>query len=97
MNEGSITHNSMGRGGLDKKKACVFLILVAVGILCICALAYMLFFATPHANTTIKNGGHSLIRWEAPPGVFRAVSLSVREQRRALFEQRFFLALASAI
>jgi hypothetical protein len=62
-----MTHNSIGRRGLDKRKVCVFLILVAVGILCICALAYMLFFATPHANTTIKNGGHSLVRRGAPP------------------------------
>lgn len=67
MMEGSITHNSIGRGGMHKGKVCVFLILVVVGILCICALAYMLFFATPHANTTIKNGGHSLVRQETPP------------------------------
>jgi hypothetical protein len=57
---------SIDRGGLDKRKACVFLILVAVGILCICALAYMLFFATPHSNNTIKSGGHSLARQNAP-------------------------------
>ncbi len=62
-----MTASSIDRGGLDKRKACVFLILVAVGILCICALAYMLFFATPHSNNTIKNGGHSLARREMPP------------------------------
>ena len=62
--------NSVAHRGLDKRKACVFLILVAVGVLCICALAYMLFFATPHSNNTIKNGGHSLARMmyaPAPP------------------------------
>jgi hypothetical protein len=61
-----MTESSIAGRGLDKRKACVFLILVAVGILCICALAYMLFFATPHSNTTIKEGGHSLVREEAP-------------------------------
>ena len=44
----------------------MFLILVAVGVLCICALAYMLFFAAPHSNNTIKSGGHSLARQAAP-------------------------------
>jgi hypothetical protein len=64
-----MTESSIASRGLDKRKACVFLILVAVGILCICALAYMLFYATPHSNTTIKEGGHSLLREEAPlPG-----------------------------
>jgi hypothetical protein len=62
-----MTECSIGRRGMDKRKVCVFLILVAVGILCICALAYMLFFATPHSNTTIKDGGHSLVWLNAPP------------------------------
>jgi hypothetical protein len=62
-----MTERSIARRGLDKRKACVFLILVAVGILCICALAYMLFFATPRSNNTIKQGGHSLVRQETPP------------------------------
>jgi flagellar basal body-associated protein FliL len=62
-----MTQNSIAGRGLDKRKACVFLILVAVGVLCICALAYMLFYATPHSNTTIKEGGHSLVRQESPP------------------------------
>ena len=52
--------------GMDKRKVCVFLILVGVGILCLCVLAYMLFFATPHSNTTIKGGGHGLVRSDAP-------------------------------
>src|SRR6478672_8331495 len=67
MAESSATHGSTGRCGLDKRKACVFLILVAVGLLCIFTLAYLLFFATPHANTPIKNGGHSLLQEETSP------------------------------
>ena len=66
MNASSTAHNSIGRGGMHKGKVCVFLILVVVGILCICALAYMLFFATGHSDNTIKNGGHSLTRLAAP-------------------------------
>lgn len=54
--------------GLDKRKACVFLILVAVGLLCLGVLTYVLFFATPHANTVIKNGGNSMIRQTLPAG-----------------------------
>jgi hypothetical protein len=54
-------------GGMDKRKVCVFLILVAVGILCICVLAYMLFYATGHSNTTFKDGGHSLVLLNASP------------------------------
>jgi hypothetical protein len=52
--------------GMDKRKVCVFLILVGVGILCLCALMYMLFYASPHSNTTIKDGGHSLVRGDMP-------------------------------
>ena len=58
--------NSAAHCGLDKRKACVFLILVAVGIACICMLAYMLFYATPHANPAIKDAGHSMMRQDAP-------------------------------
>jgi hypothetical protein len=56
--------------GMDKRKVCVFLILVAVGILCICVLGYMLFYATGHSDTTIKDGGHSLtwLNSPHPPG-----------------------------
>src|SRR5689334_14989502 len=90
MAESSATHRSMGRRGLDKRKACVLLILVAVGLRCICALAYLLFYATPHGNTPIKNGGHGLLQEEPSPSA-AAVStsdLSAREQRRPLFEHR---------
>lgn len=59
--------NGVAHRGLDKRKACVFLILVAVGIACICMLVYMLFYAAPHADPTIKDVGHSMIPLDAPP------------------------------
>ena len=59
--------SSVARGGLDKRKACVFLLLVAVGVACLCVLAYILFYATPHANPAIKDAGQSLVRPDAPP------------------------------
>jgi hypothetical protein len=61
-----MTARSITRGGMDKRKVCVFLILVAVGILCLCALMYMLFYAGPHSNPTIKDAGHSLVQEDAP-------------------------------
>ncbi len=54
--------------GLDKRKVCMFLVLVAVGLLCLGVLTYVLFFATPHANTIIKKGGNSMIRQTHPAG-----------------------------
>ena len=54
--------------GLDKRKACVFLLLVAVGVLCLGVLAYLLFYAAPHSNTMFKGGGNSMIRQTVPPG-----------------------------
>jgi hypothetical protein len=61
-----MTERSITRGGMDKRKVCVFLILVAVAILCLCALMYMLFYASSHSNSTIKDGGHSLTRLDPP-------------------------------
>ena len=54
------------RCGLDKRKAFVFLILVAIGILCLVALTYMLFYAPPRTSPTIKNGGHTMLRQIEP-------------------------------
>ncbi len=54
--------------GLDKRKACVFLLLVAAGVLCLGVLAYLLFHAAPHSNTMFKGGGTSMIRQTVPPG-----------------------------
>jgi hypothetical protein len=59
---------SIGRG-MDKRKVCVFLILVAIGLLCLCILAYTLFYARPHANSTIQSGGHSSLRLEMSTSV----------------------------
>jgi hypothetical protein len=61
-----MTERSITRDGMDKRKVCVFLILVAVAILCLCALVYMLFYANAHSNPTIKDGGHSLTRLDLP-------------------------------
>ncbi|HEY2001858.1 MAG TPA: hypothetical protein VGG80_06040 [Acidobacteriaceae bacterium] len=52
--------------GMDKRKVCVFLILVGVAILCLCVLVYTLFYANPHTNPTIEKEGHSLLRQNAP-------------------------------
>ncbi|HEY3989854.1 MAG TPA: hypothetical protein VGM02_11185 [Acidobacteriaceae bacterium] len=57
----------LSHAGLDKRKVCVFLILVAVGILCLGVLVYVLFNAKPHSNPAIQNGGHSLIRPDTLP------------------------------
>jgi hypothetical protein len=69
---------SAAHRGLDKRKACVFLILVAVGIACICMLAYMLYYAAPHADPTIKDAGHSIVRPDAPPSQTMAGKCVVR-------------------
>ena len=53
-------------GGLHKGKACLFVVLVAIAVLCVCLLLYMLFYAGPRANTTIRNTGHSLVRQTVP-------------------------------
>ena len=48
--------------GMDKRKVCVFLVLVGVGLACLLLMAYMLFFATPHANPTLQQGPHSSLQ-----------------------------------
>jgi flagellar basal body-associated protein FliL len=58
-----------GRGTadkMDKRKVCVFLILVAVALLCVGVIAYMLFYAKPHANPPIQTTPHSTLRRLAP-------------------------------
>jgi hypothetical protein len=54
---------------MDKRKVCVFLILVGVGLLCLLLMAYMLFYASPRANSTIQNGAHSSLRLDARTSV----------------------------
>jgi hypothetical protein len=64
-----MTGHSVGRsvgGGMnrsmDKRKVCVFLILVVIGLLCLCIMAYTLFYARGHGNPAIQNGGNSSLR-----------------------------------
>jgi hypothetical protein len=67
--------------GMDKRKVCVFLILVGVAILCLCVLVYTLFYARPHI--TIEQGGHSLLQRNAPSLLGTSVevgTLSLRER-----------------
>lgn len=51
---------------MDKRKVCLFLILVGIGIVCVCVLIYTLFYAMPHSNSTIQNTKHSLLQRHAP-------------------------------
>ena len=48
--------------GMDKRKVCVFLVLVGIGLACLLLMAYMLFYATPHANPTLQKGPHSSLQ-----------------------------------
>ena len=65
--------SGMGRGmdrSMDKRKVCVFLILVVIGLLCLCIMGYTLFYARPRGNPTIPNdGGHSSLRLDARASV----------------------------
>jgi hypothetical protein len=54
---------------MDKRKVCVFLILVGIGLLCLLLMAYMLFYASPRGNPTIQNGAHSSLRLDARTSV----------------------------
>jgi hypothetical protein len=74
---------------MDKRKVCVFLILVVVGILCLCVLAYTLFYAKPRSNSPIKNGGHSSVRRDAPPDICR---LATEARLDGNISQRLFSA-----
>ena len=65
--------------GLDKRKVCVFLILVVVALLCVCVIAYVLFFAKPHADPNIQNAPHSMLRQLSPSSP--ASLVSIPEQR----------------
>ena len=54
---------------MDKRKVCVFLILVVIGLLCLCIMVYTLFYARPRANSTIQHGSHSSLRLDARASV----------------------------
>lgn len=75
-----MTERSVGRGmsggvgcrmdrSMDKRKVCVFLILVAIALVCLVLMAYMLFYASPRANSTLQHGGHSSLRLETRTAV----------------------------
>jgi hypothetical protein len=57
--------------GMDKRKVCVFLILVGIGVLCLLLLVYTLFYARPHTSPAIQNGQHSSLRLD-PSTVVRS-------------------------
>jgi hypothetical protein len=54
---------------MDKRKVCVFLILVVIGLLCFLLIAYTVFYARPHTDPTIEKDGHSSLRHELPTAV----------------------------
>lgn len=56
-------------GSMDKRKVCVFLILVVIGLLCFLLIAYTVFYARPHTDPTIEKDGHSSLRHELPTAV----------------------------
>jgi hypothetical protein len=66
MNAQSASSRSCSRNTLDKRKACLFVILVAIAVLCACFLIYMLFYAGPHSGSPIHTPGQSLLRPVAP-------------------------------
>jgi hypothetical protein len=65
--------------GMDKRKVCVFLILVGIAVACLCVLMYTLFYAMPHYSTPLKSGGsYSLVQDDTPrlPCTFVQASLT---------------------
>jgi hypothetical protein len=48
--------------GMDKRKVCVFLMLVGIGILCLLVMVYTLFFARPQTSPAIQSQQHSSLR-----------------------------------
>ena len=67
------------RSALDKRKVWLFLVLVAVALLCVVVLIYALMFARPRTTPTIQQHGHTLLRQTKPlPG---AGEMSVPEQQ----------------
>ena len=56
-------------GSMDKRKVCVFLILVVIGLLCFLLMVYTLFYARPHTDPTIEKEGHSSLRSKLPTAV----------------------------
>ena len=59
-------HSHGTLGSLDKRKVCVFLILVAVALLCVLVFVYTLFYAKPRTNPMIQEHGRSMLRRLSP-------------------------------
>jgi hypothetical protein len=59
----------MSEASLDKRKVCVFLLLVGIALVCVVLIAYMLFYARPRTDPAIQEGQHSLLEWDACPFV----------------------------
>ena len=59
---------------LDKRRVCVFLILVAVALLCVGVFVYTLFYAQPRTNPMIDEHGNSMLR-NISPGSPKAESV----------------------
>jgi hypothetical protein len=71
-----MTGRSVDRGAacgmdrsMDKRKVCVFLILVVIGLLCLCVMVYTLFYARPRGNPTIQHGSQSSLRLDTRTSV----------------------------
>jgi hypothetical protein len=46
---------------MDKRKVTCFLLLVVIGIACVCAMLYLLYYSSPHANQELKQGGQAAL------------------------------------
>jgi hypothetical protein len=55
--------------GMDKRKVCVFLVLVGVGVACLLLMMYTLFYARPRTDQTIQQGPHSSLRLDLDTSV----------------------------
>jgi hypothetical protein len=71
----------MTENSLDKRKVCVFLLLVGIGLLCVVLMLYTLFYARPRGSPPVQNGPHSLLEWNACPFVNSESSLPDSQSR----------------
>jgi hypothetical protein len=70
-----------GRGTVDrfdKRKACVFLILVAIALVCVGVLVYTLFYARPHADPAIQKTSQGMVQQTIPSAKCLAGASTVR-------------------
>lgn len=56
------------RCGMDKRKVACFLLLVLIGLSCVAAMLYMLFYAKVHGTDEIRHTGRSAICMPAGRG-----------------------------